>query len=194
MEDPGGLPVGDTAFVDPAGLVYIQDAGPRGAGGAAGAIYQFLGIRADASFPEPVRAEVTEEGRAKLHSYSLPGGDTAHCIHVVGPDLRFQPDGIESPPALYEHAVTCLAAAYSSVLREFAAASSLGALRLLPVSGGIFAGPFQPVIAKLTFDAISAALEKLPQPTAQALASRRLGLCIFLESEYQAFRDAGFQE
>ena len=47
---------------DPAGLVYIQQIGPCGAGGAAGAIYQFLGIREASSFPDAVKAEVTEEG------------------------------------------------------------------------------------------------------------------------------------
>ena len=39
------------AFVDPAGLSYIQRFGPAGAGGAAGAIYRFLGISNDPAFP-----------------------------------------------------------------------------------------------------------------------------------------------
>ena len=105
---------------------------------------------------------------------------------MVGPDLRVA-------PYTAEEAAAALATAYRNVLREFAAAP-LRVLRLLPVSGGIFAGPYQGDIAALTFDALDAALKMLPQPTAQALATRRLTLCIFMESEYQAFLDAGFVE
>ena len=47
-------PDSETAFVDPAGLQYIQN-GPSGAGGAAGVIYRWLGIASEPSFPEPVR-------------------------------------------------------------------------------------------------------------------------------------------
>eukprot|EP00969_Alexandrium_andersonii_P129784 5736773-Alexandrium_andersonii.AAC.1 len=47
------------AFVDPAGLNHIQALGPRGAGGAAGYIYRWLGISDDSAFPEDVRQAVT---------------------------------------------------------------------------------------------------------------------------------------
>jgi hypothetical protein len=41
--------------VDPAGLPYLQPPGkPGSAGGAAGAIYQWLGIHKDPAFPPDV--------------------------------------------------------------------------------------------------------------------------------------------
>ena len=42
----GSLPKENTVIVDPAGLHHIQPpGGPSGAGGAAGAIYNFLDIK-----------------------------------------------------------------------------------------------------------------------------------------------------
>ena len=105
-------PSGATAFVDPAGLPYIQQFGPRGAGGAAGAIYSYLCISHDASFPPDVVAAVTAPGAAKHHRYELPGGDRAHCVHVVGPDLR-------AAAYTWEAAVRALSEAYESCLLEF---------------------------------------------------------------------------
>merc|ERR1719464_451014 len=61
-------PDASTAFVDPAGLYYIRN-GPMGAGGAAGAIYKWLGIGSDPSFPDEVRAAITQPLRAKFHAY-----------------------------------------------------------------------------------------------------------------------------
>ena len=59
-----------------------------------------------------------------------------------------------------------LATAYANVLCEFCAAASAEGgpteLRMLPISGGIFAGPFADEIATLTMDAIGAAAIKLP--------------------------------
>jgi hypothetical protein len=51
-------PDSSAAIVDPAGLNYIQQGGPRGAGGASRDIYQFLGIQSDASFPHAVTESV----------------------------------------------------------------------------------------------------------------------------------------
>eukprot|EP00974_Lingulodinium_polyedra_P109881 10629294-Lingulodinium_polyedra.AAC.1 len=43
-------PTDDCVIVDPAGLNYIRE-GPAGAGGAAGAIYRWLGIQRENAFP-----------------------------------------------------------------------------------------------------------------------------------------------
>ena len=73
---------------DPAGLHHIQPpGGPKGAGGAAGAIYKWLGIDQDEAFTDDVIAAVTRPGDAKHHQYTLRGRE-AHVIHSVGPDLR----------------------------------------------------------------------------------------------------------
>eukprot|EP00969_Alexandrium_andersonii_P006903 301535-Alexandrium_andersonii.AAC.1 len=74
------------AFVDPAGLNHIQTLGPKDAGGAARFIYQWLGIRDDAAFPEDVRQAITRVGQAKFHAYGAEG--EKKCIHAVGPDFR----------------------------------------------------------------------------------------------------------
>ena len=77
--------------IDPAGLDYIRR-GPRGAGGAAGALYSWLGISWHRAFPKDVQAAITQPGDAKFHQY----GDKA-VIHVVGPNFSLgDPDG-DSP-------------------------------------------------------------------------------------------------
>ena len=169
-----GLPI-----VDPAGLHYIQN-GPKGAGGAAGQIYSFLGIENDNAFPEPVRAAIQSPLQAKLQYYGLKG-----CIHVVGPD--FSRRSCSKEEALGE-----LTEAYGAVLREFANAR-LGGLRLLPISGGIFAGPFAPELPALTASALRSAFDALPDREQQMVSVARLDLCIFVESEYAAFVEA-FEE
>ena len=158
----GQAPAPGFPIVDPAGLPFIRN-GPRGAGGASGEIYRWLGIADEESFPTPVRKAITAPLQAALHYYGLHG-----CIHVVGPDLNGR-------GCSREEALAQLTAAYGAVLRTFAGAR-LGGLRLLPISGaccslgaplplqhrspptharnvragGLFAGPFAPELPDLT--------------------------------------------
>mmetsp|Transcript_43366 Transcript_43366/g.140658 ORF Transcript_43366/g.140658 Transcript_43366/m.140658 type:complete len:213 (+) Transcript_43366:154-792(+) len=167
--DRADPPDASVVFCDPAGLPFIQRTGPGGAGGASGAIYDFLGIRDDDAFPEPVREAVTTVGLAKHHAYPQEEGGPLHCIHTVGPNFnRRRDDGSQHSR---EEAQGELAAAYKNVLCEFhAAASGEGGptqLRLLPISGGIFAGPFADDIAPLTMDALGAAAAELPPAVPQ---------------------------
>ena len=176
---------------DPAGLPYIQS-GPSGAGGAAGAIYSFLGIKQDKAFPAPVVDAIKAPADAKFHSYALADSETSvDVIHVVGPDLRGDADaGVAA--ASREEAVDVLASAYSNVLREFAA-SGQRVLRLLPISGGIFTGAFIKEVPQLTREAWEKALDAMDGATRDRLvAQTEVHLCIFLEKEYQDFLDAGF--
>ena len=195
---------GRTAFVDPAGLHHIQPpGGPSGAGGAAGAIYRFLGIADAPAFPADVVAAVTATGCAKHHEYALPPGPASyalrhgreapapaapvgHAIHVVGPDLR-----VGAPT--WDGAVAALATAYRNALAEFDA-SELPTLRLLPISGGIFAGAFRERVPRLTREALDAGFAQLPEATQQRLLSRErtLELCIFAEAEFEGFVRVGF--
>lgn len=177
---------GATCFVDPAGLHFIQSS-PGMAGGAAGAIYRFLGIQEAPAFPPPVVASVTGVGKAKHHAYVLPdGGGVAHCIHVVGPDLRTADYPSE------EAAAAALTVVYTSVLAEFHS-SGVGTLRMLPVSGGIFAGRFGPQMPRLTFAALGRALSELPASWWEVEggeAHRALEMCIFDEADWDTFERA----
>eukprot|EP00930_Biecheleria_cincta_P102458 TRINITY_DN94203_c0_g1_i1.p1 TRINITY_DN94203_c0_g1~~TRINITY_DN94203_c0_g1_i1.p1 ORF type:complete len:227 (-),score=22.38 TRINITY_DN94203_c0_g1_i1:64-744(-) len=166
-----GLPI-----LDPAGLQFIQN-GPKVAGGASGQIYRFLGIANDAEFPAQVRAAIQKPLQAKLHYYGLNG-----CIHVVGPN--FTGRSCSKEDALGE-----LTEAYSAMLREFAMAR-LGGLRMLPISGGIFAGPFASELPSLTCMALRSAVDSLPHRAHQVVSVARLDMCIFMESEYAAYAEA----
>ena len=174
------VPAPGLPFVDPAGLPFILK-GPRGAGGASGQIYKWLGIAGDDAFPAPVREAITKPLQAKLHFY---GGHA--CLHVVGPNFVGRSD-CKRDEALGE-----LTAAYSAVLHEFAR-SRLGGLRLLPISGGIFAGQFAPELPSLTSIALRAAFDGLPERAQHIVSVARLDMCIFLESEYEAYVQA-FEE
>ena len=186
-----------TAFVDPAGLHHIQNSGPSSAGGASGSIYQHIGIRGDRSFPEDVRQAVNEECDAHYHRYKNGGGGHHHVIHTVGPRLGH---GKYS----WDVAVATLAGAYRNVLARFArfAASKAEAglapkgtpvrLRLLPISGGIFAGEYQERIAPLTLAALQAGIGLLTEEECGVLAKdgTQIELCIFLMQELAPFHAA----
>ena len=169
-------PVPGFPIVDPAGLPYIQG-GPRGAGGASGEIYRWLGISENDAFPAAVRKSIQAPLQAKLQYYGLNG-----CIHVVGPN--FNGRSCSRDDALGE-----LTSAYGAVLEQFARAR-LGGLRLLPISGGIFAGEFGPELPTLTCAALRGAFDALPDRAQHVVSVARLEMCIFLESEYEAYEQA----
>ncbi|CAJ1328466.1 unnamed protein product, partial [Effrenium voratum] len=133
---------------------HIQGGGPWGASGAAGANYEWLGIADDESFPEDVVEAIQEPLQAKFHAYGERGAKK--CIHVVGPDFRMKDRGFTEDDAVQE-----LALAYSNTLREFCT-SGLRKLRLLPISGGIFSGPFKDDLPELTVRALQAAFKQMP--------------------------------
>jgi hypothetical protein len=166
-----GLPI-----VDPAGMEFIRN-GPKGAGGAAGQIYRWLGIAEDDKFPAPVRDAIRAPLRAKLHFYGMNA-----CLHVAGPNFKGR-------DCSREQALGELTEAYDAVLREFAK-SRLGGLRLLPISGGIFAGSFGPELPTLTCSALRTAFDALPNNLQHIVSVARLDMCIFMESEYDAYAQA----
>ncbi len=79
--------------------------------------------------------------------------------------------------------------AYKNVLAEFLA-SGVFSLRLLPVSGGIFAGPFLPKIPSPTAAALGLGLSSLGPAGRRALESRQLCMCVFNEAEAPGFEAA----
>lgn len=177
------------AFVDPAGLHYIHGHGPAGAGGAAGAIYQHIGISSNTEFPLPVRNAISTAGDAQLHCYN----QKHYVIHTVGPDLR------ESNPS-WQEACVLLGRAYYNVLLQFLKENSrrgvstplLTTLRLLPISGGIFAGAYQDLIAPLTIAAMCNGFRMLPTTEQRRLLQEEfnLHLCVFIEKEMVDFEAA----
>ena len=176
----------NTAFVDPAGLPFISKNGPRRAGGCSGAIYKFLGIQAKAKFEPDVVSAITAPTHAK---YKVYGGGTKHAIHAVGPDFNEE----ECTP---EQAIERLATTYANVLKQFAETQEhVVNLRLLPISGGIFAGKFKPELAELTFNALTMAFKKISNNHKKSdvvtkIKTSKLYMCIFEEKELEDFNKA----
>mmetsp|Transcript_33285 Transcript_33285/g.55007 ORF Transcript_33285/g.55007 Transcript_33285/m.55007 type:complete len:232 (-) Transcript_33285:231-926(-) len=184
-------PDASTVFVDPAGLPFIEHNCPDAAGAASRAVYNHVGI---SSFPEAVRTGITAATHAKFFSYGggtegveAAGASTQayQVIHVVGPDLRDpEYDSVEKASA-------SLSEAYTNVLREFckakAADAKLTHLRLLPISGGIFAGAFAEELPTLTMGAIAAAYMAQPAEGREMLDSSTVELCIFMENEFESY-------
>ena len=176
------------AFADPAGMPYIRSNSPMGAGKTSRAIYDYVGM---SKFPESVRRAITEPTHAKFHAYPPPedsltlGPQGGQVIHVVGPDLR------EPTYDSVDKARSSLTAAYTNVLREFceaaAADGELATLRLLPISRGVFSGAFAAELPGLTMEAIDLGYQAQPAPHRRRLGSSQVELCIFLESEYDAY-------
>jgi hypothetical protein len=176
------------AFCDPAGLRYIQEYGPQGASGASGSIYAWLGISEQKAFPPDVVNAIVKETDAKAFVYDVHGKGRAICIHVVGPQFGRSRATNEG----YAAAVETLSVAYENVLKEFSVCEA-PALRLLPISGGIFAGPFLAKIAQLTFDSLQRAcanIQAADPAMAALLSSKRLDMCVFSEEEWALFQTA----
>jgi len=179
MFNANAPPDGSVAVVDPAGLQFIQPpGGPKGAGGAAGACYRWLGIHQDVAFPAEVVAAVRNTGDAKYHVYAAD----KKVIHAVGPDLRRQ--SYSEDEAIHE-----LSNVYKNIFYEFIM-SEVATLRLLPVSGGIFAGNHKRRIPTLTFAALDEAFLKLSNDQKDTLMNRDVHLCIFMEKVVEEFMDA----
>jgi len=193
VADNGPEPDSTVAIVDPAGLQFIQN-GPRGADGAAGAIYKWLGIYQWSSFPDEVRNAIQQPLKAKLYKYGVeaPYDPQVHestrdavLIHAVGPDLRQQ-----EYRGQRDLAVARLASLYKNVLIEFVSAE-MSRLRLLPVSAGIFSGEFKDELPLMTVEALSMAFQQLDFGSRQRImTTEAIEMCIFVEDEYHLYAKA----
>jgi hypothetical protein len=188
----GGSPDQHTCFVDPAGLPFITRYGPCGAGGASGAIYSFLGISSHESFPKSVVAKITAPTHAAYHVYNTTVRSESgaqhqkqiHTIHAVGPNFGQQ-------SCTWKEALNLLGNTYANVLAEFAnTPSTVTTLRLLPISGGIFAGSFKPRLPELTKNALAIGWTRLSPEMKRAVAERKVQMCIFEEQELRGFKRA----
>lgn len=182
MQNVVGPPTDEQALVDPAGLPYISGQRPPGkAGAASGAIYKFwLGIHEDPAFPSAVSAAITQPCDAKYHEY----GEGKHVIHTVGPDFR--QEKLDDKAALEK-----LATAYENVLREAASNhTKFSTLRMLPISGGVFAAEFEPDMHHMTMHAIALGYNRLSAVERSMLESLDFELCIFVDSQLGSFERA----
>jgi len=172
-----------TAIVDPAGLYFIQKNRPDQAGCASGAMYKKLGISEAGGLGPDVTDGITETSDAKSVFYQ----DHSDIIHVAAPKLA----EVEIQAA----ACKKLIASYTIVFKAFA--SSVGTrnlveLRLLPISGCIFAGSFLPVLPIMTATAVDQALLDLSGDPAviDRLKQTTINMCIFDEAEQDDYQKA----
>mmetsp|Transcript_84710 Transcript_84710/g.229901 ORF Transcript_84710/g.229901 Transcript_84710/m.229901 type:complete len:306 (+) Transcript_84710:60-977(+) len=172
-------PDATTAILDSGGHGVPTKGGPKRAGGASKAIYTWVGIAEQESFPPDVSAAVIGNTDCKYHDY----GEGRHVIHAYGPDLRKMPDA-------WDTAVEVLASTYCNILREFLD-SGLPNLRLLPVSGGILVGQYQKQMPELTIAALRRGFLMLPVRQQAIIVGRHVDLCIFLEAELGEFEAVG---
>jgi len=179
--------------VDPAGWRYVGKTGEvKGAGGAAGAIYDWLGLKkTGGKFPAEVRqhfntnTEEEAETRAKYCAYN-----TGMCvIHVVGPKIR-----------TVQNALHDLSRTYVNVFDEFCkvfegpAATSRPpsqVLRLLPISSGIFLQnkKLDRYMPEITWSAIALAFGMLPAAQREILRNTSIEVCIFKKAEFKAYTE-----
>jgi len=174
----------------------------------------------DSSFPKAVIKNICHIGDAKFHVYHRDGihrrlsyknindeicnnhnenndddnditndSGAAYVIHALGPDFRNHPASISMKETL---AIDALAKTYYSILYEFIQSGTM-VLRLLPISGGIFSGPFHDLIPILTYKALQVAFCALKEYDQIALLKLELHMCIYAENDLSLFYDAGFQ-
>ena len=152
-------------IVDPAGLNFIRTEGPDRAGGASRAIYDKFNIK---TFSDDVKKKIFT-GEAVYQKYKK-----GKVIHVVGPDFSKSPD-----PDL-----TVLAESYVSVFREFVTSGQTH-LRLLPISGGTYAG--RVVNPEVTWKYLIIALTILNPDQLTYLENKTIEMCLY--EKYDAYKD-----
>jgi len=65
-------------------------------------------------------------------------------------------------------------------------------LRLVPISGGVFAGNLLPDIPRLTFEALGDTIMSLSEEQREDLEELKMALHVFREDEWDAFVAGGF--
>jgi hypothetical protein len=152
-------------IIDPAGLKYIQANTTEGAGALSGQIYKTFNIK---SFPNDVKQAIQKVGDASTYTY-----DKQTIIHVVGPMLTHT--------NLNE-----LETAYYNVFREILKLPVGKGIRLIPISGGVFANNYVSVIHILTYNAIARAYTRLSQDEKTNL--KKYKMVMYLYTKFEQFQ------
>ena len=158
-------------------------------------------------YPKIGKAVATTLPGGDKQAFSLrapagPGGELSpkssavvvdvHVVHSVGPDLRKSPVA-DGRPYTRDEALAVLSRAYENTLREFVA-SGQHVLRLLPISGGIFAGPFLGDMPSITREALVMGFPRLTPEQQREVGMREVHLCIFDgKKDLPEFWKAGFE-
>jgi len=197
-ETVGEEPDEDTVVMDSATLDCIQVEGPGSAVGQSRALYRWLGINQNVSFPKTVGHSVHKESHAKLYEKYGGKGDLdgkfegepnrrQAVIHAVGPDLRHPRYNPHAKPNR-EAAQKVLTTAYKNVLEEFVL-SKRPHLRLVPLNMGALCGDYQSSeLAHMTAEAIGRGfLELSPDLQDKVLQAASLTLCIYAEEDHPVY-------
>ena len=170
---PAGSPTQkiETVVVDPAGLRFIGKSVVN-AGGASGAIYDHFGIK-----------QLGGNGALKVAEAWLGEYEKGKVIHVVSPDLT---------DLTRKEAIDCLTDAYHNVFQEsllYARTLKEAALvlRLLPISSGINARSFSGDIHKITWCAVTHALNRMDGEMGKMV---QVMFCIHTRYQYDLLKQA----
>lgn len=177
--------------VDPAGWRYVGKTGEvKGAGGAAGAIYDWLGLKkTGGKFPAEVRqhfsanTEEEAETRAKFCAYNTG----MYVIHVVGPKIRNVQNALHDLSRTYVNVFDEFCKVYEGPATTSRPATQV--LRLLPVSSGIFLQnkKLERYMPEITWSSIALAFGMMPAAQREILRNSSIEVCIFKNSEFKAY-------
>jgi len=152
-------------IVDPAGDPFLSN-NSKGALGASKSIYKFLD---NPTFP-PDLLSGFKRFDARYHEYTNAVG-TVRVIHTIGPN-----GAAKSKREFDKFMLPGLTETYKNVFKEFIKCGK-HTLRLLLVSGGVYSGEND--ISTVTYEAISAALEKLSPQDLATLGDKNIEMCLF---------------
>lgn len=147
-----------------------------------GSLYDLIGLYL---FPNAVSSALQQVADAKLQTYALQGENhdvSVNVIHAVGPDL-WSPEFLNNEANVRK----TLTKTYTNVLREFAN-SGLKTLRILPISAGIYSGPYEVHMPRFTFEAFKLGAMGLDIEQKQKMMEARIEMCIPMESQLQMYR------
>ena len=130
-----------------------------------------------------VRLSLSLFPRIRTENSELKHTQTNRVVHVVGPDFRQESKDNRS-------GLETLARAYTNILSE-TARSQVSSLRLLPVSGGVFAAHFRNDIHFMTWHALVQGFKNLSKEEQESILKMdSLKMCIFMEKELNDFERA----